>query len=109
MIEISTEIPSETLGETKNNSVKQRDNSYFEKRPWLFKPGQSGNPKGRPKGTITLKEYARKFLEGLSDEEKQEFMKGLPKEVIWKMAEGNPSSDMDLSGEIVSKIIKLDE
>lgn len=31
---------------TKENQSK----SIHEERPWLFKPGQSGNPKGKPRG-----------------------------------------------------------
>lgn len=65
-----------------------------ESKPWLFKKGDPRiNREGRPKGSISLKTYAKQYLQGLSDEEKIEFMEGLPKEVIWKMAEGNPTSD----------------
>lgn len=60
--------------------------------PYMWKKGQSGNPAGRPKGK-TMKEYAKELLECQTEEERQEFMHGLPKEVIWKMAEGNPSND----------------
>lgn len=59
--------------------------------PYMWKKGQSGNPAGRPKGK-TMKEYAREMLECQTEEERQEFMHGLPKEIIWKMAEGNPES-----------------
>lgn len=30
----------------------------------------------------------------MTDEEKLKFMAGLPKEVIWKMGEGNPRQDV---------------
>ena len=46
---------------------------------------------------MTLKEYARDFLSKMTDEERQAFMDGLPKEIIWKMAEGNPESKTDLT------------
>ena len=44
-----------------------------------------------------MKDYAREMLECMTDEERQEFMNGLPKEVIWKMAEGNPANNTDLT------------
>lgn len=70
-------------------------------KPWLWKKGQSGNPKGRPKG-LSMKEYSREYLASMTDDERQDFMDGMPKEVIWKMAEGNPkeSSKIEHSGEI---------
>ena len=67
--------------------------------PFAYKEGQSGNPNGRPKGK-TLKEYCRDFLAKMTDEEREEFLNGLPKEIIWRMAEGNPKQDTELSGEV---------
>jgi hypothetical protein len=77
--------------------------------PWQFKPGVSGNPLGRPVGTISLKEYAKKMIQEMTEPERMEFLRGLPKKVIWEMAEGKPKQDMDLKGEVTSKIIAIDE
>lgn len=72
----------------------ETENSEKIQKPWLFQPGVSGNPKGKPKGTFSMKTYAKNYLKNLSDKEKLEFLSGLPKDIIWKMAEGNPRQDV---------------
>ena len=63
-----------------------------------FKKGVSGNPGGRPKQP--LKEFARKFLEEMTEEDKKVWMKGIPALDVWKMAEGNPASKSTIDGEL---------
>lgn len=85
---------------SQNNSQHNEVPKNF--KPWLWKPGQSGNPSGRPKGT--LKDYVRRKFMQMSDEEKEEWVKSnkIPAIDQWKMAEGNPAQDnkIEHSGEI---------
>ncbi len=66
-------------------------------RPWLYKKGQSGNPKGRPPGTFSLREYTKRKLASMTDEEREEYLEGLDKKTIWEMAEGKPAQAVDLT------------
>lgn len=63
----------------------------------VFKKGQSGNPNGRPVGSISLKEYARQMLSKMNDEERQEFLEGIDKKTIWEMSEGKAKQDTDVT------------
>lgn len=93
------------------DSQEQEGNSdYGHLKPWQFKPGQSGNPGGRPKGSISLKTYAKQMLESMSEEEAMEFLKGIDKKTIWEMSEGKPKQDTEISGELnIKKVISADE
>lgn len=69
-------------------------------RPWLYQKGQSGNPGGRPKGSKSLKTYVKEKLEKMSDEEKEEFIDGLDKKVLWEMSEGRPDTKSTLDAKV---------
>lgn len=74
-----------------------------------FKPGQSGNPSGRPKGT--MKDYVRQMFMEMSEEEKKIWLKSNKISGIdmWKMGEGLPKADVEHSGEVKALIVSIDE
>lgn len=76
--------------------------------PYQYKKGQSGNPGGRPAGK-SLKQYTREKLAAMTDEEREEFLHGIDKKTVWEMSEGKAKQDLDIQGEITSKIISIDE
>ena len=70
-----------------------------------FKPGQSGNPGGRPKGS--LKSYDRAKFAAMTDKEKEEWLKKVPPELRYRMAEGNPDTTGTIEHTIPQNLIDL--
>lgn len=65
-----------------------------------FLPGQSGNPSGRPAGSISIKDKVRQYLEDNPEslrEMVEKFVKTKP-ELVWQMLEGRPGQKTQLSG-----------
>ena len=86
-------------------TAKQHKNSKKWLQPYQFKKGQSGNPSGRKAGE-SMKEFAKRYMACLTEDEKLDFMHGLSKDIIWKMGEGNPESKTEAS--VVVKNVQID-
>lgn len=94
--------------EQRENS--ERDLSKVPKnlQPHVFKKGQIANPNGRPKGSISLKQYAKQMLESMTPEEREEYLEGLPKQFIWEMAEGKADTKTTIKATVdINKISEL--
>ena len=90
------------------NTEKQHTKQYDWLKQYQWQKGHSGNPGGTPKGK-RLKTFAAEILEGMSEEQKAEFLKTIDPRIIWEMAEGKAKQDVEMSGELTSKIISIDE
>ena len=65
-------------------------------RPWLYKKGQSGNPGGKKKGTLSMKTYIKNKLASMTPAQRETFLDGIDKKVLWEMAEGKPETKLDV-------------
>jgi len=92
-----------------DKSVLSDDKQTKDARPWLYKKGQSGNPKGRPPGSITMKTYVKNKLAAMTEEEREVYLEGIDKRIVWEMAEGKAKQDVEVTAEITSKVISVDE
>lgn len=90
---VITDYPDEDENEGARKPVVIEGRTY---RPGTWVPGQSGNPSGKPKGK-SMKEWTREMLGKMTDEERQAFLSGMPKLELWRMAEGNPTEDRNVS------------
>ena len=73
-------------------------------KPWLWSPGQSGNPSGRPKVMAEIRELARKKGPGafrrivwLARKAEDERVRLRANEVILERAYGKPTENVDLT------------
>ena len=99
-----------------DNSVKKQLRSVEQLKPYQFKKGQSGNPKGKPKGTISItsrikvelqkhakgsdKSYLDILIERILYKALQEGDKDMIK-AIWSYVDGLPRQDITM--EVIDK------
>jgi phosphoglycolate phosphatase-like HAD superfamily hydrolase len=88
-----------TIEEVKKEGHIYTDkNGILRNEKGLFVKGKVGGP-GRTPGK-TMKEYVKEYLAAMTEEQKIEWLQGLSKEVIWKMAEGLPTQHNQVEGSL---------
>lgn len=100
------------MNDGNQSQAQEQNKKQYDWLKWYqFTKGVSWNPWGRPKGSKSLKTFAREYLENLPDEEKIKFLECLPPEIVWRMSEGNPHATTDVTTnwkELPTPIISLD-
>lgn len=91
-----------TVSTFENSMTAKRTAEHL--KPFQWKKGVSGNPKGRGAGTKTLKEFAREYLLSMPEEDKLKFLAMLPPEIVFRMAEGNPHTTTDTTVEVTAPV-----
>lgn len=71
-------------------------------KPWLFKPGQSGNPAGKPKGARS--KFAQAFVEDFARDWAEH-----GSAVLERIRQDDPSTYGRIACAILPKVIELDE
>ena len=99
----------EELESTKEQQGNSREERIARLAPFQYKKGQSGNPTGRAGKGESLKEYSKRKLALMTEEEKEDYLNGISKDKIWEMSEGKPKQDVEADITLTSKIISVDE
>jgi len=90
-----------------------------------FKKGQSGNPKGRPKGTVSITTEIKKKLDEVAPGQKRTYLELLIMKVlkramadesdammrlIWNYVDGLPRQRMEMEGDLkIKEKVELDD
>lgn len=85
---------------------KQHEKEWL--KPFRYQKGHSGNPDGRPKGSISIKQKVREYL----DEHPyayEEFIKGVittrkNQLETWKMLEGAPKATAEITADMTINV-----
>lgn len=81
-----------------NKPEKTGDKQEIRDKSGRFKKGVSGNPKGKPAGTLSIKTKIRQRFEK-NPKALKEFMNVLIEKypgLVWQMLEGRPPQDLNL-------------
>ena len=118
-------LPEVTLSRLETEKAVEKQNL----KPWLFKKGQSGNPAGKPPGTISLTAIIKRKLNEIyksekTNPEKKEAIELLAdrilensiengsersQEKIWAYLDGQPKATLDIGAdkESLSELTKF--
>ena len=95
--------------ENENTAIQDKKQDYAWLKPTQWKKGQSGNPKGKKPGK-SMKTFLKERFERMTPQQRIEFLNRIEPDVAWKMAEGNPKTeveaDLNLKAEKIENLIK---
>lgn len=86
---------------------EQQENSKVppQLRKYVFKQGVSGNPGGRPRGSVSMKTFAQNYLLAMPEKDRIDFLNTLDPKTIWEMSEGKAKQDMEASVKATVNVI----
>ncbi len=98
-----------TIDNEEKPASQEKKQDYAWLKPTQWKKGQSGNPKGKKPGK-SMKTYLKERFEKMTDKEKIDFLNRVEPNMAWRMAEGNPKTeveaDLNVKAEKIAEVIK---